>query len=97
MSENQMTETEKIDYMIQSLMLAKDEIAYAQNFINEKNKEDKGSHEYGYHYYCCSHREPNGTIIRESLRMVGRMANILANNVVLTSYHPNEVFKKERN
>lgn len=38
-------------------------------------------------------RIPNGTIIRESLRMVGRMANIVANDVSLSPYCM-EVFKE---
>lgn len=32
------------------------------------------------------HRIPNGTIIRESLKQVGRMANIVANDVILSPY-----------
>ena len=31
-------------------------------------------------------RNPNGTIIRESLKQVGRMANTVANDVVLSPY-----------
>lgn len=31
-------------------------------------------------------RNPNGTIIRESLKQVGRMANTAANDVVLSPY-----------
>ena len=61
---------EKIDYMIQCLELAKDEIAYAE------------SYEYNRSY----NRLPNGTIIRENLKMVGRLANIVANEVTLTPY-----------
>ena len=37
-------------------------------------------------------RQPNGTIIRESLKMVGRLANITASKVVLSSYSE-ELFK----
>ena len=33
-----------------------------------------------------SSRQPNGTIIRESLKMVDRLANITANNVSLSPY-----------
>ena len=32
-------------------------------------------------------RTPSGTVIRESLKMVGRMANIAANNVCLSPYN----------
>lgn len=86
-----MTQIEKIDYMIQSLELAKEEIKYADKeckiMIALQDNE----------YYCYGHkgykkRMPNGTIIRESLKQVGRMANIIANDVVLSPYC-HKVFK----
>ena len=80
-----MTNLEKIDYMIQSLQIAKEEISYAQKWT-EKNKIDAEQ--------CWTDRIPNGTIIRESLKMVGRMANIVANNVVLSPYSK-DVFKHD--
>lgn len=67
-----MTPEEKIDYMIQSLKIAKDEISYAKHY--------KFSRSVDYD------RNPNGTIIRESLKQVGRMANIVANDITLTPY-----------
>lgn len=78
-----MTVEEKIDYMIQSLWLAKEEIAYAKEYLKEKNK-DKEFYQYGHMGY--DSRNPNGTIIRESLKQVGRMANIVANDVTLSPY-----------
>lgn len=79
-----MTSEEKIDYMIQSLQLAKDEIAYAKIYkkLGMANKEYVDA------------RNPNGTVIRESLKMVGRMANIVANDVSLSPYC-NELFKNK--
>jgi hypothetical protein len=71
-----MNQIDKIDYMIKSLEVAKDEIEYAQNWEGDK------------------HPYPNGTIIRESLRMVGRMANQVANDVSLSPYC-SELFKKD--
>ena len=68
--------------MIQSLQLAKEEIAYAKEYLEEKNK-DKEFYRYG---HMGQGRNPNGTIIRESLKQVGRMANIVANDVVLSPY-----------
>lgn len=85
-----MTPEQKIDYMIQSLQLAKEEIAYAEEYLNEKNK-DKEFYQYG---HMGQGRTPNGTIIRESLKQVGRMANIVANDVVLSPYC-SQVFRKE--
>ena len=84
-----MTNEQKIDYMIQSLQLAKEEIEYAKRCTDGESKDDL--------YYCYTHpgyglRLPNGTIIRESLKMVGRMANIVANDVSLSPYC-REVFK----
>lgn len=79
-----MTTTEQIDYMIKSLKLAKDEIEYAENYIEEKNT-DKNFWDYGHTGH--DKRTPNGTVIRESLKMVGRMANIAANNVCLSPYN----------
>lgn len=84
-----MTELEKIDYMIVSLQVARDEDIYAENY-KKMNDKDKNFYDYG-HYGCC-HREPNGTIIRESLRQVGRMANMIARYVILTPYC-REVFR----
>ena len=37
-------------------------------------------------------RHPNETIIRESLKMVGRLANVTASKVVLSPYNE-ELFK----
>lgn len=76
---------EQIDYMILSLQLAKSEIEYAEKYMNKENKEE--------YFYEFGHRTPNGTIIRESLKMVGRLANITASNVVLGRY--NDTIYKE--
>ena len=72
-----MTTIEQIDYMIQSLQVAKDEIEYAQEYELLPDVEK----------YDDSIRTQNGTIIREALKMVGRMANIAANNVCLSPYN----------
>lgn len=86
-----MTTVEQIDYMIQSLQVAKDEIEYAEKYMEEKNS-DKEFYQYG--HFGHDNRIPNGTVIRESLKMVGRMANIAANNVCLSPY--NKKLFKER-
>lgn len=74
---------EQIDYMVQSLQLAKSEIEYAEKYISTKNK-DKDFYSYGHMGYDA--RQPNGTIIRESLKMIGRLANITASKVILSPY-----------
>lgn len=84
-----MTIEQKIDYMIQSLQLAKEEIAYAKKYLEEKNK-DKEFYQYG---HMEQNRTPNGTIIRESLKQVGRMTNIVANGIVLSPYS-SQLFKE---
>ena len=81
---------EQIDYMIQSLQLAKSEIEYAEKYIDIKKK-DKDFYQYGHLGY--DGRQPNGTIIRESLKMIGRLANITASNVVLSPYS-DKLFKE---
>lgn len=85
-----MTVKEKIDYMIQSLQVAKDEIEYAEMYIDAKESEKEGFYQFG---HMGQGRTPNGTIIRESLKMVGRMANIVANKVTLSCYN-DELFKE---
>jgi len=50
--------------------------------------------EYAQNWEGDKHRYPNGTIIRESLRMVGRMANQVANDVSLSPYC-SELFKED--
>ncbi|MBS5369731.1 MAG: hypothetical protein KHY19_09750 [Coprobacillus cateniformis] len=86
-----MTVKEQIDYMILSLQIAKDEIDYAEEYI-EKQKKDKDFYSYGHMGY--SKRIPNGTLIRESLKMVSRVANLAAKKVTLSSYNT-ELFDGE--
>lgn len=88
-----MDQLNKIDYMIKSLYLAKDEIKYAQEYnLRKGNAETMGRDFYsGYGY---NHRTPNGTIIRESLKMVSRIAAQVANECILTNYC-DEVFKED--
>ena len=74
---------EQIDYMIQSLQLAKSEIEYAEKYMNTK-KNDKDFYQWNHMGHTA--RYPNGTVIRESLKMVGRLANITANKVTLSAY-----------
>ena len=69
--------------MIQSLQLAKEEITYTKKYMNKREKDDV-FYQYGHMGY--DRRNPNETIIRESLKQVGRMANIVANGVVLSPY-----------
>lgn len=78
--------------MIQSLQLAKEEIAYAKEYLEKKNM-DKEFYQYG---HMGQNRIPNGTIIRESLKQVGRMANIVANDVTLSPYCSQLFKEKER-
>lgn len=87
-----MTVKENIDYMIQSLQIAKDELNYAEKYMTVKEKEGENFWEYG--HMGQDSRLPNGTIIRESLKTVGRMANIVASNVVLSSYSGDKIYKE---
>ena len=74
---------EQIDYMIQSLQLAKSEIEYAEKYMTTRDT-DRDFYEYG---HMGRERYPNGTLIRESLKMVGRLSNIVANNISLSCYN----------
>ena len=80
---------EQSDYMIQSLQLAKSEIEYAEKYMDTK-KRDKDFYQWNHMGYNA--RQPNGTIIRESLKMVGRLANVTASNVTLSPYSE-QIFK----
>ncbi|MEY8352512.1 hypothetical protein AALB39_04055 [Lachnospiraceae bacterium 54-53] len=85
-----MTTEQKIDYMIQSLQLAKDEINYAKEYFSGRES-DVNYLLWGHKGY--NSRNPNGTIIRESLKSVGRMANIVASEVTLSPYS-HKLFKE---
>ena len=80
-----MDQIDKIDYMIKSLYIAKDEIEYARAYNLRKKSDESFGHDF-YSGYGRTHRIPNGTTIRESLKMVGRMANQVANECTLTPY-----------
>lgn len=86
-----MTVKEQIDYMILSLQIAKDEIDYAEKYI-EKQKKDKDF--YSYRHMGYDNRSPNGTLIREPLKMVSRIANLAAKKVTLSPYNT-ELFDGE--
>lgn len=88
-----MDQLNKIDYMIKSLYLAKDEIEYAQEYNLRKGNDETMGHDF-YSGYGYSHRTPNGTIIRESLKMVSRIAAQVANECILTNYC-SEIFRKD--
>lgn len=66
---------EKIDYMINSLKIAKEEIEYAEKYKAEPPNR-----------YYDKRRNPNGTLIRENLKSVSRMSSIVAKDVILTPY-----------
>lgn len=78
-----MTILEQIDYMIKSLQLAKDELEYAEKYLREKDEDEKF---YDYGHFGNNNRTPNGTIIRENLKMVGRMGFILSKKIALSRY-----------
>ena len=81
--------------MIKSLYLAKDEIKYAQEYnLRKENDENMGCDFYLCSGYGYNHRTPNGTIIRESLKMVSRIAAQVANECTLSNYC-DEIFRKD--
>ena len=88
-----MDQLNKIDYMIKTLYLAKDEIKYAQEYNLRKGNDNTMGRDF-YSGYGYNHRTPNGTIIRESLKMVSRIAAQVANECILTNYC-DEVFRAD--
>mgnify|MGYP000230658175 CR=1 FL=1 len=79
-----MDQKEKIKFMISSLQVALDELEYAENYkelydrlIDEEKKTVKWNW-----YELGAHRTPNGTLIRESLKNVARLAPLVAHEVV---------------
>ena len=89
-----MKQIEKIDYMIKSLEVAKDEITYAE--LYKQKKIEQGDEFYGYSGFGCNHRCPIGATVKEALRMVGRKANQVEKTVSLSSYC-DEPFEGEEN
>lgn len=77
-----MTVEQKIDYMILSLQMAKEEVEKYRDFVESK-PENKTLWE---HKYNSKGKCPNGTMIRENLKGVGRAAFSLANEITLSAY-----------
>lgn len=77
-----MTVEQKIDYMILSLQIAKEEVEKYRDFVESK-PENKTLWEYKYN---SKEKCPNGTMIRENLKGVGRTAFNLANEITLSVY-----------
>lgn len=78
--------------LVKSLYLAKDEIKYAQEYNLRKGNDETTGRDF-YSGYGYNHRTPNGTIIRESLKMVSRIAAQVANECTLSVYC-DEIFRE---
>lgn len=73
-----MTTKQKIEYMIQTLQIALDELQYREEY---KEKED-GLEEGGYHHWFYEqNRTPNLTLIHENLKSVGRYSRIVEKEI----------------
>lgn len=79
---------DQIDFMINSLMIAKEELQYAREFKRHKDQDRKDGKGY-YNSYAYNHRAPNPTLIRENLKTVGRLANIVSKRITLSPYNDN--------
>ena len=86
-----MTQLDKINYIIQSLHVAKDEIEYARVYYLRKNTDKDFDRDFC-NGFGATHRIPNGTTIRDALHMVRCLANQVANECTLTPYCE-EIFK----
>lgn len=79
-----MDQKEKIKFMISSLQVALDELEYAENYkelYDRLTEEGKKTGKWDW-YKLKKHRTPNGTLIRESLKNVARLAPLVAHEVV---------------
>lgn len=68
-----MTTEQKIEYMIQTLQIALDEMRYRKEY--KKKEAEKNS------YFYERNRCPNLTLIHENLKSVGRFANIVEKEI----------------
>ena len=79
-----MDQKEKIKFMISSLQVALDELEYAEKYETvffRLKAEEKATGKWNW-YELGAHRTPNGTLIRESLKNVARLAPLVAHEVV---------------
>lgn len=76
-----------IDYMINTLCLAKRELGYAVVYESERNilNEDQ------WIGFIKDHQQPSGTIIREGLKQVSRVSRKLADEVVYGKEDSNKI------
>lgn len=93
-----MNQKEKIKFMIGSLQVALDELEYAEKYkkmYDSKRISEKISGRCDFGFYS-ENRTPNGTLIREALRNVSRLAPIVAKEIIVGSgcSYENEVYKK---
>lgn len=69
---------QKIEYMIQTLQIALDELQYREEYKEKENKlEDGGYH----HWFYNQNRTPNLTLIHENLKSVGRYSRIVEKEI----------------
>ncbi len=80
-----MTLDRKIQHMIDALTVALDEVKYINEF--ESKKKIEGDKFYTWSGFANDHRQPSGTIVRESLRHVARLASIAASECTYTSFN----------
>ena len=76
----------QIDFMIAALKVAKDEIEYAERYKKLYEADKKKGVDNTWSAKTYSMRNPNGTLIRENLKTVARMGNIVAHKIKLSPY-----------
>ena len=93
-----MDQKEKIKFMISSLQVALDELEYAEKYKklydNLKEEEEKRTREWNW-YELGAHRTPNGTLIREALKNVARLAPLVAHEIIFADGRI-QVYREER-
>lgn len=84
-----MNPKDKIKFMITALQIALEELEYAEEYKKAEEKSKKEREETGrwdYLFYDKYKRTPNGTLVRETLRNVARLAPKVADDVLLGKY-----------
>ena len=87
-----MNPKDKIKFMITALQISLEELEYAEKYKKAEEESKKKREETGrwdYLFYDKYKRTPNGTLVRETLRNVARLAPKVADDVTLSKYNAN--------
>lgn len=84
-----MNPKDKIKFMIAALQISLEELEYAEEYKKAEEESKNKREETGrwdYLFYDKYKRTPNGTLVRETLRNVARLAPKVADEILLGKY-----------